>query len=219
MDVIIGSARIGENGGITGGVPGDQKQKTEVDTVGEVSMQPFYAHKKGWYIIRPINTQHAIKIAESMITACNNRMIGYNQNDRLGVVKYGTATRVYSNADCSSLVRQCVKEATGKDPGNFNTSNEATALEKTGLFEKRRPYGPGVILYTGDILVTKTKGHTAIVVKGEDRQPITKTLNEIANEVIAGKWGKGDERKFRLHQAGYDHQAVQNLVNEKLLTS
>ena len=216
MDVIIGSARIGENGGITGGKPGDQKQKSTNDTVGEVSMQPFYNHKKGWYIIRPINHVHAYKIAEAMVTACANPMIGYNQNDRLGVVKYGTASRTYTNADCSSLVRQCVKEATGRDPGNFNTSGEAAALDKTGLFEKKRAYGPGVILYTGDILVTKTKGHTAIVVKGEDRVQVKKTTNEIANEVIAGKWGTGEARKARLTMAGYDYQAIQDLVNEKL---
>ena len=40
-----------------------------------------------------------------------------------------------------------------------------------------------------------------------------KTLNELAQEVIAGKWGNGTERKRRLTAAGYDAEAVQKQVN------
>lgn len=43
-----------------------------------------------------------------------------------------------------------------------------------------------------------------------------KSNEEIANEVIAGKWGNGQDRKTRLTDAGYDYQAVQNIVNQKL---
>ncbi|MGP1361053.1 MAG: GH25 family lysozyme [Candidatus Fimenecus sp.] len=44
-------------------------------------------------------------------------------------------------------------------------------------------------------------------------QPNRKSVDEIANEVISGKWGNGEERKKRLSQAGYDYNAVQNRVN------
>ena len=44
----------------------------------------------------------------------------------------------------------------------------------------------------------------------------TKTLDELAQEVIAGKWGNGQERKDKLINAGYDYNAVQNKVNELL---
>lgn len=43
-----------------------------------------------------------------------------------------------------------------------------------------------------------------------------KSNEEIAQEVIAGKWGNGEERKKRLTDAGYDYQAVQDIVNKKL---
>lgn len=43
-----------------------------------------------------------------------------------------------------------------------------------------------------------------------------KSNEEIANEVIQGKWGNGGERKNRLTNAGYDYQAIQDLVNKKL---
>ena len=43
-----------------------------------------------------------------------------------------------------------------------------------------------------------------------------KSIDEIAREVILGKWGNGQERKDRLIKAGYDYSAVQKRVNELL---
>lgn len=40
-----------------------------------------------------------------------------------------------------------------------------------------------------------------------------KNIEEIAREVIAGKWGNGAERKEKLTKAGYDYSAVQSKVN------
>lgn len=180
MTVIIGSARIDERGKLSGGQVGDQKQKSSTnDTVGEVSMQNFYVHSKGWYILRPKDANIAKKMASNMKTACNNKNLGYDQMNRLGVMTYGVNSKVKTETDCSTLVRTCVKEASGKDPGNFSTLNEADVLEKSGLFEKRIAYKSGTTLYTGDVLVTKTKGHTVIVVEGTDRtaKKLTPTKN------------------------------------------
>ena len=44
----------------------------------------------------------------------------------------------------------------------------------------------------------------------------TKTVDELAREVIRGNWGNGTERKNRLTAAGYDYNAVQKRVNELL---
>lgn len=44
----------------------------------------------------------------------------------------------------------------------------------------------------------------------------TKSVEEIAKEVLAGQWGNGDERKKRLAEAGYDYAAVQKAVNALL---
>jgi hypothetical protein len=46
--------------------------------------------------------------------------------------------------------------------------------------------------------------------------PTTKTVEELAREVILGKWGVGADRKKRLTAAGYDYAAVQKKVNELL---
>lgn len=44
----------------------------------------------------------------------------------------------------------------------------------------------------------------------------SKTIDEIAKEVIAGKWGNGDDRKKKITAAGYDYSAVQKRVNALL---
>lgn len=45
---------------------------------------------------------------------------------------------------------------------------------------------------------------------------ISKSLEEIAKEVIIGKWGNGNERKKTLTKAGYDYTTIQSLVNKLL---
>ena len=41
-----------------------------------------------------------------------------------------------------------------------------------------------------------------------------KTIDEIAKEVMQGKWGNNPERKDRLVAAGYDYDVIQKRVNE-----
>ena len=43
-----------------------------------------------------------------------------------------------------------------------------------------------------------------------------KSVDELAEEVIDGKWGDGENRKNKLEKAGYDYDAVQARVNEIL---
>ena len=45
-----------------------------------------------------------------------------------------------------------------------------------------------------------------------------KTVDQLADEVLAGAWGNGADRKNRLTVAGYDYEAVQAAVNAKLGT-
>lgn len=46
--------------------------------------------------------------------------------------------------------------------------------------------------------------------------PSWKSNEQIADEVIAGQWGNGDDRRNRLASAGYDYDAIQAIVNDKL---
>lgn len=209
----FGSARIDERGNAANGAAGDQTGK-------EVMLEPFYMHPLGWKCYRPKDVTTAHALAAAMIEACSNSHIGYDQNQRTGVIaqlaKYKTLGAIATNteADCSSLVRACCIQA-GFDPGNFTTYNEGKALEATGRFEPPFTVTGEGQLYNGDVLITSRRGHTGIICTGRDRAP-AKTLDQIAEEVIAGKWGTGTARKKALEAAGYNYSEVQKLVNAKL---
>lgn len=164
MKMIIGSARHDENGKYIGGKAGDQAQKKTDDYKGECSLQEFYVHKYGWDCAIAKDPMIRLKLAERMRALCNNPNVGYDQGGRAGILKAGIDTKKPTECDCGTGVRQCVKEAAGKDPGPFNTANEKETLEATGLFYFV-PYN-GQDLPTGTILISKKKGHTAIVVEG-----------------------------------------------------
>ena len=51
----------------------------------------------------------------------------------------------------------------------------------------------------------------------EEKNPLLEKTNEdIADEVILGLWGNGEERRQRLEEEGYDYDAIQEIVNNKL---
>lgn len=50
----------------------------------------------------------------------------------------------------------------------------------------------------------------------ESQSPAKKSNEEIAREVIQGKWGNGADRKKKLTDAGYDYKTIQNIVNKML---
>lgn len=191
MGLIVGSARIDENGNLKNGKAGDQTRK-------EVSTQAYYTHKKGWYVLRAKSVAHANALATAMKQACDNNKIGYDQNERNGVItqlkKYGSLDKIATatECDCSSLVRACIIQATGKDVGNITTANEASVLEASGLFEAKKSVTGEGMLYNGDILVTKTKGHTVIVVSGRARSTATTSNTSTATKSYLSKGDKGN---------------------------
>ena len=168
--VIIGSARIDENGHASGGQAGDQNGK-------EVSTQQYYLHEKGWNVLRAKEPQVREAIAQNMTWACANNNIGYDQGQNQTL--YQTAKPVGFNCslvgtpcetDCARLVRVCVLYA-GVNVADFYTGNEKEALLATDAFDLVNVKLPEELL-RGDILVTKTKGHTVVVLtNGANAQP------------------------------------------------
>lgn len=160
--VRIGSAR--SSFGNTS--PGDQNGGKEVST------QDWYAHSKGWVLIRAKDARTREKIAVAMERACANNDIGYSQGTRNtlynDVKPYnfdpGKTTKKV-NTDCSALVRVCCCYA-GISVGDFNTASETNVLMATGRFEKFTDAAHcknSKKLMRGDILNTRTKGHTVVV--------------------------------------------------------
>ncbi len=165
MTVIIGSARIDENGKAKGGKAGDQTGK-------EVSTQKWYKHAKVWRVFRAKDETIAEKIANDMQWACDNKNIGYDQGQRLTL--YNIAKEVDFNCskvtkkcetDCSALVRVCCAYAGVMLP-NFRTPTEPKALLNSGYFVEmvgKKYSDSSAYLKRGDILVTSKQGHTVIV--------------------------------------------------------
>lgn len=165
MSVKIGSARIDERGKARGGRAGNQNGR-------EVSSQNWYKHEKGWVVLRPTDPAQAEKIALAMERAIANPHIGYDQGQRLTL--YNAAAKVGFDpgrvttdveCDCSSLVRVCLAYAGIMTP-NFTTRNEAKTLLATGRFRELtgKEYADRCdYLQRGDVLVTRTQGHTVVV--------------------------------------------------------
>ena len=66
----------------------------------------------------------------------------------------------------------------------------------------------------------KNIGYNTFVTNKRDSSPVKKpkdVTNKLAEEVIKGQWGNGEERRKRLEQAGYNYQGVQKRVNQLLL--
>ena len=177
MSVKLASASIDENGKAMGGKAGDQ-------TGREVKTQNYYDHSKGWRVFRPIDREVAERIAYDAEAAARNNKIGYDQGQRQTL--YNAAEKVGFDCakvttpcetDCSALVRVCLAYAGINVPAGFRTSNEGTYLLSSGQFVEltgAKYTKGGEYLRRGDILCTKTQGHTVVVIsngKYSDENP------------------------------------------------
>ena len=169
--VYIGHAVGDEHGNASGGEAGNQNGK-------ELRTQPWYLNQKGWIVLRPKDSDAAKKIADDMRFACKNSNIGYDQKQRNTL--YEAASKVGFDCskvttpcecDCSSLVRVCCWYA-GIKVSNFNTASEVKTLMATGKFTEltdTKYTEKSDYLMEGDILVTKVKGHTCVVLNDGDK--------------------------------------------------
>ena len=220
MSVRISHASQDENKKIKGGKAGDQ-------TGQEVCIRSWY--NKPWSVmLRPKDSALAEKSAQAAEKGANNPYIGYDQNQRNTLhteaqkVGYNLAKiTTPCETDCSAFMTICAiaggarnLEYTTNAP---TTSTMRKAFAKSGLYEVHTEsmyLTSDKHLKRGDILVAEGK-HTVMVLDNGSGNAV-KSNTDIAKEVIAGKWGKGDERKQLLANAGYDYVAVQKEVNKLL---
>ncbi len=170
MSVTVGSARIDEDGNAHGGAAGDQTGK-------ELSTQAWYKHSKGWRVLRAKDAQVAEKIAVCMERACANSNIGYDQYQRDTLYKVALKVgfdcgkvQEKCETDCSALVRVCMAYA-GVTVQNFRTTDQAKIMLASGAFDEMTgaEYTDNErLLRRGDVLVTRTQGHTVVVLTDGD---------------------------------------------------
>ena len=217
-----------ENGRYSGGKAGDQ-------TGTEWRVINWY--NRPWKcVLRHPNADVRAMIASMAKAAANNNLIGYDQSQRgtfwtnLADSNYDPAQiTVACEADCSSGVAAIVKgagyrlgiDALKKVSTACYTGNLRAALKAAGfeVLTESKYLTSDAYLFAGDILLNDN-AHVATNLttgsKASGTSAPSKSINEVAKEVINEKWGNGSDRTNRLAAAGYDAKAVQNEVNRIL---
>ena len=90
-----------------------------------------------------------------------------------------------------------------------DAASQLGAFENLELAKKRADQSKGYKVFDSNGKQVYPKTETTSTTK-------KKSVTALAKEVIAGKWGVGEDRKKKLTAAGYDYAAVQKKVNEIL---
>lgn len=229
MATYIAQASCDENGKYVGGQAGNQSG-TELNT-----RQIWDNNWLTLVVWKDAKAANACATAASQ--AVSNMHIGYDQNERNTILPPAeAASYVLSKittdceCDCSSLASVCgIAAGAAKSimyAGNNlgYTGNLAERLDQTGLVTVYRRLSYSEILskaQVGSILISS--GHAVIVVSGNAATGSSSsgstvtvasgTIEELAQAVIAGRYGNGADREAAL---GDNYAAVQKRVNEIL---
>lgn len=180
-----------------------------------------------------------MKAVEFMIETANNNTHGYDQKNRNGP-DYDCSSLVATalnragfnvspkswTGNLESQLRKCgfVSCSAPWKPGDIHLKTGKHVVmsinSKQIVHASSNEKGKATGGKTGD----QTKKEICITnyyvyPKGWDvhlRYKEKKTNEEIAKEVITGKWGNGASRKNQLTSAGYDYTAIQRLINQML---
>lgn len=152
------------------------------------------------------------------ITACNCSKNGYKRRDwnkhgKLPYVKYEADNPTPFPKPAASFKKGDLVRITGT---KYYEGKTIPAWVKAKNWYVKQANGARVVIDRSE------DGNHAICspVNAADLELVTakpsKTVDELAREVIQGLWGCGSERKRRLTEAGYDYGEVQTRVNELL---
>lgn len=212
--VYIGHASGDENRAAHGGQAGDQ-------TGTEVCVRKWYKHSKGWRLIRATSAAVRDKIASAMEAAADNANIGYDQYQRDTLLKLAaqagfdvTQVNAPCETDCSALVRVCVAHAMGRDivpeltGERFYTGNMCRVLLKSGEFSEltgAEYTDASDRLMRGDILCTRTQGHTVVVLNDGENAALPAVTHSARPMLRRGDEGEHVRiMQTFLHNLGYD---------------
>ena len=143
----------------------------------------------------------------------------------------GTEAYVYLKVDNTTKEWQTALYERAVKYGGLK-GNRAEPQKAANFGELRQTNMPAVLLECGfmdsttdtPIILTeafadniaRAAAEVIIEKSGAKRKDTPKTVSQIAQEVIGGKWGNGEERRTRLMAAGYDYSEIQTAVNNIL---
>lgn len=139
------------------------------------------------------NLGSAFRAAQSIVNAISE--LGFrNRGAKVNPMYY-----VLRKTVAPAILVECCFCDSAIDAGKYNAESMATAIVK------------GLTGQVVSISQQPTSNQAPV-----NQAPGRKSIDEIAREVINGRWGNGDGRRQALGQAGYDYGAVQARVNELL---
>ena len=97
--------------------------------------------------------------------------------------------------------------------GNSKPSNSVKALYRVRVSWDNAKSQIGAFSSLENAKKACKTGYFVFDANGKVIYPVKKSVDEIAREVIQGKWGNGADRKNRLEKAGYNYNEVQKKVN------
>ena len=175
----------------------------------------------------PINTSTVRLHHEFVPTTCPHRSMELHGNSTESVKNYfvsrmryfatlgNTVEEMLGQVSEEPTVQETVTEKQTQSPSGGDKSVEEVAQEVIqGLWGNGQDRYDSLTSAGYDAQAVQDKVNS-ILNGGQDYNNYT-NLDDVANEVIQGLWGNGQERFDNLTNAGYDAQAVQNRVNELL---
>lgn len=154
------------------------------------------------------------------LTAQEYKAIGQNLRTGAGLPE-GTKA---SKPDTRQNFGMCREPAARGIPailGEFAFVDNATDRQivdtDAELAEQGKAYGRAVVKFLG--LKLKTGAPAVVTPPITTPEVAMKSIEEIAREVINGKWGNGQDRVDRLSAAGYNALTVQAVVNKLIFVS
>lgn len=220
----------------TGGAGWDDNAKAGDQTGKEVCVRSWYS--KPWnFMLRYPDETIAAKAAAAAVKLAKSNLVGYDQSERntlykaLKSVNFNVDEYIKSGkkteTDCSAFVYAvycCFIPMMRSDNNAPVTSTMKELFKQWGFVAHTgSKYLNGSNLINGDILVNEDS-HTAISTDGSagETPPINiidlpmwgvnvdDAITVLANDVIRGGWGNGNDRKEKLYVA------IQTRVNELL---
>lgn len=164
------------------------------------------------------NETYLERVAKAVIERTGIKPMIYVQASRLSAVR-----PVANRLNCGLWVAQYGStKATGYQAHPWNEGKYTCAIRQYTSNGRLSGYSGALdldIFYGDRTAWNKYAGVTSSTPKAASATPKTapakKSVSEIADEVLAGKWGNGVTRKAKLKAAGYDYNAVQAAVNAK----
>lgn len=232
------AAHIDEHNRITGGKAGDQTGR-EVSVTVYSNYSPG-----GYNGVLRYTGAKAVTVRNRMMKAAvklaNGNKVGYDQNTRASLyyemehVKWflNKCNSIHKcNTDCSAFIAVVANigmlpKHVGKPIPNYTWTGVMYDVFTAAGFKwitKGINFDTGEGLIPGDILLN-IENHTSLFLgnnpngqlygssKSQEKPKLT--LKQVAEKVMKGEFGNGDERVAALKAAGYDPVAVQSLVNK-----